>query len=169
MRKILIALVIFVGLANTISAKWRPLNLPELIKYSDTIVVGIMEKIEKTDIDKFSSIQDVRFRKTDVIMGSVAENFHVQGQKLRICKAQYYFTYKKNSKYLLFLSKKANGIYRVTNGTFGALPISDDELQWYPQGKEHDFSWQREKKKLSEVITQIKTYFKDKKKLDIKP
>jgi hypothetical protein len=152
MKYILLYLTLSV---TPIFADWGPLNLKQLLKYSDLVVLVKQNgKYEETK-EPSGKTQLVEFQLSKIIKGKnlkEEQKIIVFGSQLPMCKAQYYFPNKKQD-YLLFL-RKQNNMFHIINGEFGALPILNNKVKWFiPKDKQ---LINRENKELTLVLKEIK-------------
>ena len=114
----------------TLFAKWMPMNLNQLKKESDTVVVAkYISEINSTK-EAYKHIQYSTLKRVRLIKGDIEPNFIVKATVLRACVPNYIFPKNYNEQYLLFLKKlpKSN-IYIIINGECGALSITDNTIK----------------------------------------
>ncbi len=155
MKKIFLICILVTTSINIGYAKWGPLNMEQLKKYSSVIVEAELITEKSSEAVNSGKVQVVQFKPIKIIKGEIEMLFLVHGSQQDICKAQYYFKNAKGDMYLLFLNLvKGTDIYRVVNGPFGALPISEEKkVKWF--GGDKKSYWKREAKLLSEVYKDL--------------
>ena len=158
--KTLYFLLFFLSATAPLHARWRPLNMKEIVEMSETIVVAEMIEAkadvstEKIKVKGQRETQTVRFKVLQSLKGSAGKEILVQGQRSSLCIAQYYFENQPGQKYLLFLRKGTGQIKRVLNGQYGALKINDkNELHWYIKDEKN--LWKRGPAPLADVLSHI--------------
>ncbi len=140
----------------TASADWGPLPLKSLVEHSDSIVVAefISEDSRKTNDQHIDQV--VTLKVTSFIKGKPPEQISVSGyQNPGLCAPQFIFPSTRGEKYLLFLQKN-NESYSVLNGTFGALTITDNKVNWFTDDTKMQNLGERKPAELDTVITAIK-------------
>jgi hypothetical protein len=155
MKTLLTLLFLSAFTSLTASAKWAPLPLKSLIENSDSIVVAgfIAEDSRKTEGHRTDQL--VTLKVTTIIKGTPPEQISVAGYEVHICAAQFIFPTTKGEKYLLFL-QKSNNQYQVLNGTFGALTITDNKVNWFTDDTKMQNLGERKLTELDTVIAAIK-------------
>jgi hypothetical protein len=153
MKILSITLLISLVAANIVAAKWRPLNLNELNDSTDFIVIAEFISEHSHKKTNVGVEQIVIFKVIKNIKGNTDASIFVYGSAMHICKAQYYFPKKKGDRYLLFLRTKKDVIKEVVNGQFGALPITNQSVNWFKDTS--SISGEREPKTIVEVLKQI--------------
>ncbi len=156
MKPLFILLLITAWTSITASADWGPLPLKSMVEYSDSIVIAQFV----SEISKSTSPEDTEqtaiLKTTSIIKGEPPENLVVFGRvDTRMCKAQFIFPNTNGEKYLLFLQKR-NDVYSVLNGTFGALTITDNKVNWFTDDTKMQNLGERKPAELDTVIVTIK-------------
>ena len=151
--KLLILLITCTTL--TASADWGPLPLKSMVEHSDCIVVAEFISEESRKTHGLRTDQLVTLKVTSIIKGTPTEQISVAGYTDRICAPQYIFPTTKGVNYLLFLKKSENS-YQVINGEFGALTITDNQVNWFTDPEKMQHHAQRKPTDLSIAIAAIK-------------
>lgn len=156
MKTLITLLFISACTSLTASAKWAPLPLKSLVEHSDCIVVAEFVSEETHSTSPEDRTQSANLKVTSILKGEAPENVTVHGHvNTIICEPQYVFPSTKGTKYLLFL-RADNNHYTVLNGTFGALPISDNKVTWFTDETKMENIAQRKPTDLETAITAIK-------------
>lgn len=159
MKLLSILLVLTAWTTISASAKWGPLPLKNLVESSDCIVVAefVSEDSRITKGERTDQLASLKV--TTQIKGTTAEKITITGFEDRICTPQYIFSTTKGEKYLLFLHKHGDQ-YKVNNGIFGALPITDNQVNWFTDESQRQHLGQRKPTDLETAITAIQREMK---------
>ena len=141
------------------SAKWAPLSLKPLVESSGCIVVAEFVSEDSRSTKDKRTDQLVTLKVTTIIKGTPAENIIVAGYEERICVPQFIFPTTKGQKYLLFLRRNGDQ-YEVNNGIFGALTITNNQVNWFTDDSQRQHLGQRKPVDLQTAITAIQREMK---------
>lgn len=155
MKSILPTFFALLILSSSAQAKWGPMSLQQLVDFAQVIVVAEFVKEEERKESELATTQIAVLKLHRVVSGTIDREFKVHGWRSpRICKAQYVFPNTKGVKYLVFLRKSQDG-YRVVNGPFGALPITDGKISWYSDPSKGEIMSQRKATDLTIAVRAI--------------
>jgi hypothetical protein len=153
LKKLFIIFLVLSFLQTSVFAKWRPLDLTELIQESETIVLATFLKEISSRNDKYGKTQRVLFQVNETLKGTPSETITVFGETSKDCRPQMYFSDINSQKYLLFLCADSSENYKVVNGEFGALIIENKSVQWFE--KDSGNFWNRSPANIKKVKEEI--------------
>ena len=114
----------------TLFAKWMPMNLNQLEKESDTVVIAkYITEINSTK-EPFKNIQFSTLKRIKLIKGDIESSFVVKAINVKACVPNYIFPENHNEQHLLFLRKSEEpNIYMIINGECGVLSIINNTIE----------------------------------------
>lgn len=139
----------------TASADWGPLPLKSMVEHSDCIAVAefISEESRKTKDQHIDQV--VTLKITSITKGEQLDQISVKGyQNPGLCAPQFIFPTTKGEKYLLFI-QKSEKCYSILNGPFGALTITDNQVNWFTDPENPQTLAQRQPTDLTVAISAI--------------
>lgn len=138
---------------SPVFAKWRPLTQAELLEHADLIVVARLNRVLSEEKVGKEQTQIVMFKTERVLKGKALKSLQVYGSKTNLCIPQIWFVDQSDLLYLLFLKAGTENRFGVLNGHFGALPVKENQVDWFNQSESNP--WKRSPQPLTHVEQSI--------------